>query len=304
MKHNLLLAHGTLLFVAFIWGSTFVVVQNAISFLEPFSFNAIRFFIAAVLLGGWLFAFERRQLRNINKSAILAGIAIGFWLFIGYAFQTAGLLYTTSSKAGFITGLSVVLVPLFSFLLLKIKLGKNAVIGVAFAAFGLYLLTMTDTIALNLGDGLVFICAIGFALHIITTGKYSKKYPVLLITVIQIVTVSFLSAIFAFWTEDTSAILQQNVLLQNDVLFALLITSIFATAFAFFAQTTFQQYIPPTRVALIFATEPVFAAITGYLWAGDRLAMTAIFGCLLIFAGMIYAEWPEKKKKETLSANT
>lgn len=98
--------------------------------------------------------------------------------------------------------------------------------------------------------------------------------------------------------------LRQNVLLQNDVLFALLITSIFATAFAFFAQTKFQQYIPPTRVALIFATEPVFAAITGYLWAGDRLAASAIFGCLLIFAGMIYAEWPEKKKEATLSASS
>lgn len=299
MKKSVIFADTSLLLVAFIWGATFVLVQNAIAFLEPFSFNGIRFTIAAILLGGWLLLFEKDQLKQLNKKLILSGIIMGIFLFIGYAFQTAGLLYTTSSKAGFITGLSVVLVPLFSFLMLKIKPGLNAIIGVSIATFGLYFLTMTDSAALNIGDGLILICAIGFALHIIFTGKYSSNYPSLLLTVIQISTVSILSIFFALMTEDWKQAINPDVLLKGNVFAALLITSVFATAIAFFAQTNFQKYTTPTRVALIFAMEPVFAAGTAFIWANERLSISAIFGCIFIFAGMIFAELPRKKKPIT-----
>lgn len=150
------IADFTLLFVAFVWGTTFVVVQNAISFLQPHTFNAVRFFMAALLLSVWLVVFRRDEIKAINKKLLLSGMAIGFWLFIGYACQTIGLVYTTSSKAGFITGLSVVLVPLLSFFILKIKPGIYAIIGVCIATVGLYLLTMTGTAVLNIGDLLVF----------------------------------------------------------------------------------------------------------------------------------------------------
>lgn len=295
MNKSRLFADTSLLVIAFIWGATFVVVQNAIAFLEPFSFNGVRFSIAALILGVWLLMFEKKQLKQLNKKLLLAGIIIGVWLFIGYAFQTIGLLYTSSSKAGFITGLSVVMVPLFSFLLLKNKPGVNAVIGVSIATFGLYLLTMTDKVSLNIGDGLVFICAIGFAMQIIFTGKYSSQFPTLLLTVIQITTVAILSIFFALITENWQQALQPEILLKSDVLFALIITSVFATAIAFFAQTKFQRYTSPTRVSLIFATEPVFAAGTAFIWANERLSSSAIIGCLFIFAGMIFAEIPTKK---------
>lgn len=295
MKKSRLFADTSLLLIAFIWGATFVLVQNAIAFLEPFSFNGVRFSIAALILGGWLLIFEQKQLKQLNKKLILSGIIIGLWLFMGYAFQTIGLLYTSSSKAGFITGLSVVMVPLFSLLLLKIKPGMNAIIGVSIATFGLYLLTMTDKVSLNIGDGLIFICAIGFALQIIFTGKYSSQFPALLLTVVQITTVAILSIFFALLTENWQQAIQPEILLQGDVLVALVITSVFATAIAFFAQTNFQKYTSPTRVSLIFATEPVFAASTAFIWANERLSSSAIIGCLLIFAGMIFAEIPGKK---------
>ena len=160
------LADVSLLLVALIWGATFVLVQNAISFLEPFSFNGVRFVTATFLLGIWLVLFERKQLKLFNTQLLIAGTALGFWLFIGYAFQTLGLLYTTSSKAGFITGLSVIMVPVFTILFFKKKLGTHAYIGVASATVGLYFLTMTDSAGLNIGDGLIFICAIGFAFQI------------------------------------------------------------------------------------------------------------------------------------------
>ncbi|MBP2241291.1 drug/metabolite transporter (DMT)-like permease [Cytobacillus eiseniae] len=294
-------ANISLLFIAFIWGATFVLVQNAIAFLEPHSFNSIRFFIAGLILFSWLLLFNKPQLKLINWKMLTAGIIIGVWLFIGYAFQTIGLLYTSSSKAGFITGLSVVLVPVLSFFFLKNKPTKNAIAGVSIATLGLYLLTMTDTVSLNIGDGLVFICAIGFAMQILFTGKYSNQFPALTLTVIQIMTVSLLSSLFAFFTEDWKQAVNLDVLLQGKVLLALLITSIFATALAFFAQTKFQQFISPTRVALIFAMEPVFAAGTAYLWANERLSYSALFGCILIFSGMIFADLPTKRKQKKLN---
>ncbi|MDQ1001842.1 drug/metabolite transporter (DMT)-like permease [Neobacillus niacini] len=290
-----ILADISLLFVTFIWGTTFVLVQNAISLLEPFSFNGIRFLAAAVMLLLWLFIFERKQLALLNLKMLASGVFIGFWLFLGYATQTIGLVYTTTSKAGFITGLSVIFVPLFSMFLLKQFPSRNAVIGVSIASIGLFLLTMTDVSSLNIGDGFVFICAISFALQIIFTGKFSSKYPTLLLTVIQISTVAVLSILSAFIFEDWRRSFNPEILLAQDVIVALMITSILATALAFWIQTNFQKYTTATRVALIFAMEPVFAAIAGYYWADERLSLSALVGCLLIFAGMIFAELPAKK---------
>ncbi|MDZ5473180.1 DMT family transporter [Bacillus sp. 31A1R] len=290
-----LFADISLLLVTFVWGATFVVVQNAIASLPPHSFNAVRFLLATLLLGGWLILFERKQLSHLNRKLLFSGVIMGVWLFVGYAFQTVGLLYTTSSKAGFITGLCAVMVPLLSIILLKQRPSKNAVIGVVIATVGLYMLTMTDMTALNKGDVLVFFCAIGFAMHIIFTGKYSSKYPSLLLTVIQIATVTICSFMFSLITEDYMTAFSPSVLFRSEVIFALLVTAVFATALAFFAQTNFQKFTTPTRVALIFAMEPVFAAATAYLWINERLSTSALIGCLLILAGMLFAELPMGK---------
>lgn len=242
------------------------MVQNAISFIEPFSFNGIRFFIAFLLLASWYGLFLSRKDTFRNKSLWFSGLKIGFWLFLGYAFQTFGLLYTTPSKAGFITGLSVVLVPIFSMLILKQWPSRNGLLGVAGATFGLYLMTASKSGAVTIGDFLVFLCAICFAMHIITTAKYAKQFAALPLTIIQIFTVSALSFCFGFVFEKPSVLLSGNLWLQSEVWSAIFVTAIFATALAFLAQTYYQVYASPTRVALIFAMEPVFAAITSYLW--------------------------------------
>ncbi|KIY22235.1 MULTISPECIES: DMT family transporter [Mesobacillus] len=285
----------SLLFVALIWGTTFVLVQNAIAFLEPLSFNAVRFSVAAIILGLWLLIFEKHLLQKLDRKLILSGIMLGVWLFIGYAFQTLGLLYTTSSKAGFITGLSVVLVPLLMLGILKQRPSVNSIAGVFAATIGLYLLTMSDVSGLNIGDAFVLICAAGFALHIVFTGKFSSSYPTLLLTIVQILTVAVLSAGSAILFEDWKRAFQPEVIFSTNVITALLITSILATALAFFIQTNFQKHTTATRVALIFAMEPVFAAITAYFWADERLANSALVGCVLIVAGMIFAELPAGK---------
>ncbi|MDF9760850.1 drug/metabolite transporter (DMT)-like permease [Peribacillus simplex] len=291
-------ADFSLLFVVFIWGVTFVMVQNALSFLEPFTFNAVRFFMAFVFLLIPYISTLHKKGKPWNKGLFKAGFHIGVWLFLGYGLQTIGLNYTTPAKTGFITGLSVVMVPVFSLLLLKHRLSRNTIIGVTAATVGLYLMTFADRSNLNIGDLLVFLCAISFAMQIITTARYAKTLPALPLTLIQISTVSLLSYVSAFiFKENHSIIFSSEVMLQKDVWTALLVTAALATAFAFFAQTFFQAYTTPTRVALIFSMEPVFAALSSYILIGEKLTSASIIGCAFIFLGMILADLPANKKK-------
>ncbi|MFE1244344.1 DMT family transporter [Fictibacillus sp. NPDC058756] len=284
-------ADFNLLLVAFVWGTTFVIVQKAIAFLEPYSFNTVRFFIAAILLLFIIYFFKRTSFKNFkNKNLLKSGTLLGFWLFLGYGFQTVGLLYTTSSKAGFITGLSVILVPLFSYALLKQKLNWQIGFSSLLAVAGLYLLTIHNSFSLNIGDGYVLLCALSFALHIVFTGKFAKSFDALCLTVVQLFTVSLLSFITALFTEHWQEIFAANMLLKSEVITALLITSLFATALAFLAQTYFQSFTTPARVALIFAMEPVFAAITAFIVLNERLGSKALIGCILILFGMILSE--------------
>jgi len=304
MKRSIL-ADLSLLTVAFVWGTTFVLVQNAIATLPPHTFNAIRFFMAAVLLFLFMLLFFRDQLKAISVKMVLSGVILGIWLFGGYAFQTIGLLYTTSSKAGFITGLSVVLIPVFGYFILKQKLQWPSIVGVIAATFGLYFLTLGDSLSLNKGDMLVFLCAICFALQIIFTGKYAPRYPSLSLALIQIFVVSILSALGALLFEDWRTAVQLPNIGQPLVIWALVITAGPATAFAFLTQTVCQKFTTPTRVALIFAMEPVFAALASFIWTEDVLGVKALAGCLLIFFGMILSEirpdqfWPKEKKSIT-----
>lgn len=288
-------ADAALLIVAVIWGSTFVIVQNAVSFLQPLAFNGIRFMIAAFFLFVWLLLVDFQQLKKISLYGLIHGFFIGLCLFIGYGAQTIGLLYTSSSKAGFITGLSVVLVPLFLFLFFKQKLNMNMIVGVLLATVGLYFLSFVGAVELNIGDLYVFICAIGFALQIILTGKYSEQHPTLLLTIIQISTVSILSFIGSLLFEDVSSNFRIENIFQQDVIIALCITSILATALAFLIQTSLQKFTNATRVALIFSTEPVFAALTAFFFVQERLPISAWAGCFLILCGMVFSEIPQGK---------
>ncbi len=282
-----LFADGSLLFVAFIWGATFVVVQNAIQFLPPHLFNGIRFLIAGIILS--LFVLKKGK-QVFSMKLMKAGAFLGFFLFIGYAFQTVGLVYTTSSKAGFITGLSVMIVPILAIFLLKEQPKPVVFISAGVGTVGLYFLTLAGLTGINFGDLLIFICAIGFAIHIVLTSKFTEQHPALPLTIIQLLTVSLLSFLSSFLFEKQTVLIEQ--ILHRDVIFALFITSIFATALAFYIQTKFQQFTSAARVAIIFAMEPVFAALTAFLVINERLSTYGLIGCCFIFTAMITTEIP------------
>ena len=208
---------------------------------------------------------------------------MGLALFAGYALQTFGLKLTTPAKAGFITGLSIVIVPVVSTLLLHQRLGRGAWLGVGLATAGLALLTLNAGFSVNPGDLLVFGCAAAFACQILLTGRFAPRADPLLLTLGQILVVTLLAGIAAVVFEEPSPPTQ-------SVLFAAAFTGILATSLAFGVQTVAQRFTSPTRTALVFATEPVFAALFSFLLIGEMLGLRQLVGCALILAGMVTAE--------------
>lgn len=297
MARKSLVADLILLLVTFFWGATFVLVKEAIDTMPPFTFLGVRFAIAAVLIFLILLVFKRDQL-TMDKGLLKSGAVLGFWLFAGYAFQTFGLQYTTASKAGFITGLSIVLVPLFSVWLLRLKPKRATIAGVAAATIGLGFLSLDRVEAANIGDFLVFLCALSYAMHIIMMGKYAPRHHALPLAMYQIAAVSVFNTLGALLFEPWQQSFTKEVLLNPTVDLALIVCAVFATVFAYVAQTQFQKFTTPSRTALIFSMEPVFAALTAYLWAGERLTVQAVAGCLLILAGMLIAELGGSDKEE------
>jgi len=278
-------ADAALLMVSLIWGATFVMVKQAVTLVGPLTFIGLRFTLAAIAM---VVLFHRR-LRAVGRRELAAGALIGVFLFSGYAFQTAGLQYTTVSKTGFITGLYVVIVPLAAWVWLRRPPGWSALAGVVLATAGLGLLTlrMGERVAIEYGDLLVLAGAISFALHITAIGGYAPRMDALALATIQIAVAAVIAVPAALLVEAPAWPI------GNAVWFAAAFTGVLATCVALGVQTVAQVFTTPTHTALIFATEPVFAALFGVLLAGEWLSDRAWLGCGLIVAGMVVAElWP------------
>ena len=287
MHKKQLLADLSLLFIAAVWGATFVTVKNALADMTPFYFNTIRFSLAGLVL----LLISGRRLGHLNRSVLRGGVIIGLLLFAGYTFQTLGLQYTSASNTGFITGLSVVMVPFFALLLTGVRPPRWAVIGAVLAAAGLALLSLDASLKLNLGDLLVFFCAISFALHIIFVGRYAPNADVVLLVTVQVITVALLSAGCALLREPLPPAP------TAQVWWALAITSLLATVLAFLVQNAMQKFTTTTRTAIIFSMEPVFGALFAYLWLREIMTPQDWLGSILVFTGMISAEIPPVKLK-------
>jgi len=274
-------ADFSLLLVTLVWGSTFVIVKWAVADLPPFPFLAIRFGLAFVSL----IPFIWFQKAHISKATLLKGVALGVFLFSGYAWQTVGLQYTTASNAGFITGLSVVFVPAFVTLTTRKFPRPSLLLGILCALVGLAFLSLGDRLQFNKGDLMVLVCALSFALHIFLVGRFAPQTNATVLAGVQILTVSVLSSIFSILVPQPSIHFSTNVWL------ALLVTAVPATSLAFFVQTKMQQFTTPTHTALIFSMEPVFSAISAFFFAGEILTPKGLLGAGLVLGGMLIAEF-------------
>jgi drug/metabolite transporter (DMT)-like permease len=276
------LVDGSLVVMTLIWGATFVIVKRALTDASTLLFLTIRFGTAAFVLA----LIFRKDFRagNIGIS-VRSGILAGFCLFSGYVLQTLGLRYTTASKAAFLTGFTTPMVAVLSSIVYRRAPQLVEVLGVATAFIGMALMTIpSDRFQISAGDLLVAGCAVAFAFHILTTGRFASQINMGVFTVTQIATGAAMGAATFWWTEPVR--IQWTLPLFG----ALAVTSLFATALAFSIQTWAQRWTSPTRTALIFALEPVFAWITSFLLAGELLSGRATVGAALILCGVLLVE--------------
>ena len=285
--------------VVAVWGSTFVVIKGALADATPAAFNLIRMTLAFVLLA----VGYHRAWRTIKRTQIAAGALVGLCLAAGYQFQTIGLVRTTPSKSAFITGLVVVLVPLFSIAPAVRPPGAraprwNAFLGAALAFLGIVLITappavgasgsiarfLPDFTSINFGDVLTLGCSISFAFHCIALGHTSPRIPFQPLAILQ---VGFCALFMAL---SLPIIEHPQVHLSRQLVFALIVAAALATAAAFSIQSWAQSILPATPMALILALEPVFAWITSFVVTGERLGMVPAIGAILILIGIAVTE--------------
>jgi drug/metabolite transporter (DMT)-like permease len=281
-------AHCALLLCSFLWGVTFVVVKDALADISVFGYLAARFLLGALPLI-WIY---RDDLRHMTRGEAWASVQLGLFMFGGYAFQTAGIARTTPSKAAFITGLSVVLVPVFLAAFWRRKIGGAAWVGAAASLAGLYLLTVPveGIVNLNRGDVLVMGCAVLYAFQIIFIARYTGKYSLGALSCLQVILAGVLSAIAVPILNATHL---ENFFVRYtfQMEFGVIVTAIFTTALAYPLLVWGQKHTTATNTALILTCEPVFAAITSFFVLHERLGGRPLAGAILILGGICVAEW-------------
>ncbi len=268
----------TLLLVAVtaVWGWTFVVVQDAISVYGVIPFLAVRFVLAGAALAP-IYAMK------LTRRSLIVGGGIGVVLAAGYLFQTTGLLFTTPTNSGLITGLFVVFAPLADRLLFGANVSRQFVLAVALSLLGMVLLAGGGPEGANWGDLLTLLCAAALGLHIALLSRYAASHDAGALTLAQILSIALLFVLV--WPLFGPVSLP-----TPEVWVALLVTGLLASAGAFLVQTTVQQHIPAARTAIILTMEPVFAALFGYWLAGDRLVAVQILGALMILSALVIGE--------------
>jgi drug/metabolite transporter (DMT)-like permease len=273
---------------SFFWGVTFVVVKNALADISVFAYLSARFMLGALPMI-WIY---RADLRNLTRDEAWAGIQVGLFMAGGYAFQTAGIARTTPSKAAFITGLSVVLVPIFLAVFWRRKIGVWAWAGAAGSFAGLYFLTVPAQgfSRLNHGDLLVMGCAVLYAMQIIFISRFTGKYSLGALSCLQVILTGLLSTI-AVPILDVTRLEHFFVRFTPQMEFGVIVTAIFTTALAYPLLVWGQSHTTATNTALILTSEPVFAAFTSYLVLHERLGGRALAGAILILGGITIAEW-------------
>ncbi len=266
-----------------IWGCTFVVTKRALADVSPLLFIAVRFAIATAVMAPLL---PRAALAGAAGRSTLAGGAVtGLLLFAGFVLQTVGLQHTTPSRSAFITAMYVIFTPLLAMLLGLRRPSIDSLAGAALATIGLRLLTSpAGGGSFGAGEVLTLLCAVAFSGHLLAVDHYTRRHDRRAIAILQVAVVAVLAA-------APAAVLEEPRLDPTPgALAALALCSLIATALAFYVLSLVQAWTTPTRAAIVFTAEPVFAALTSWAVEGERLGGPALAGAGLILAGMLAAE--------------
>lgn len=307
LKGNLML-----LLTALIWGSSFVAQRAGMDYIEPFTFNGIRSLIGGLVLIPVIFLLTRTGLGGAEQEAeagslpkdkkaerktlLIGGISCGIVLFIASSLQQIGVVYTTAGKAGFITALYVIIVPIMGIFIGK-KIRPIVWLCVLLSIAGLYLLCMKDGFSLGKGDLLVLLCAVAFALHIMVIDHFSPKTDGVKLSCIQFLVCGLISLVpmFAAETPVLSRIL--------DCWVPILYAGVLSCGVAYTLQVVAQKDTNPTIAAMLLSLESVFAVITGVIILHEQISARELAGCVMMFAAIIIAQlFPTQSDHESLEA--
>jgi drug/metabolite transporter (DMT)-like permease len=277
-----------LLTTSLIWGSAFVAQRVAAVQVGVFLFNGMRFWLAAFVLLPFIWLEQRRKTGQITlRPEILPGIALaGVLLFGGSALQQAGLVFTTASNAGFITGLYVVFIPIFMLLIWHKRQEPVIWVAAGLAAAGLFLLSTGGQLRVNPGDLLVLTSAIFWAFHVILIGNLAQRVRILPLAVGQYFICGLLNMICGIWLEAGTL---------HDLAggwWAIVYTGVVSVGLGYTLQVAGQRKAPPADAAILLSMEAVFAAFFGWWLLGEKLSPVQLIGCGIMFAGMLLAQAP------------
>ncbi|QEN03844.1 DMT family transporter [Thiospirochaeta perfilievii] len=298
MINKTLRSDALLLLTSAIWGFAFVAQLKGMEYIGPYLYNGVRFAIGSVSLIPLIFFMRKKRIKQntqhvrlTNRHIFIAGLIAGIVLFLGASLQQVGLQFTTAGKAGFITGLYVVLVPVFG-VFLKHKTGIPTWIGAFIAVTGLYLISVTKGSGIGKGDFLVLLSSVCFALHVLLIDHYSKRIEPVLLASIQFFWCSLLSFITAIAIEpiELASIVNATV--------PILYGGIGSVGIAYTLQVVAQKDAPAAHSSIILSFESVFAVVGGVLFLSEGLTNRGIIGCLLMFTGMILSQWDLIYKKK------
>lgn len=279
-----------LLLTSFIWGFAFVAQSQVTSLLGPFIYNGIRMILGAIVLLPLFIPLIKKRDKKYIKSLLIDSLICGLLLALASNLQQEGITYTSAGKAGFITSLYILLVPVISLLMGK-KSSTKTWICVLTGLVGAFLLSISSTETINKGDAIVFLSSIVFSLHIIAIDKLGKKYNGIELSTLQFFFAGLSSLIVSFFFERTTldAIL--------SCAWPIIYGGVFSCGIAYTLQVVGQKYTSPTKATLLLSLESVFSALGGALLLSERMSEKEIIGASILFLSVLIAQLPDKKKK-------
>lgn len=308
MKKQMISA-AELLLTAFIWGVAFVAQSVGMDYIGPFTFNCVRSVIGGIVLIPLILCMKKAQGDKFTvgngeadsakkqevkclyrKNTILGGICCGIFLAVASSFQQFGIMHTTVGKAGFITALYIVIVPLLG-IFMKKRVAPIIWVSSAIAIVGFYMLSISGQVSINKGDILVLVCAVLFSLHILVIDYFSPRGDAVAISCIQFLTSGVICGICMFMFENPQI---------GDILAAyvpILYAGVMSCGVAYTLQIVAQKNMEPTVASLILSLESVFSALAGWLILGQGLTVKELVGCGLVFAAVLLAQMPQENKK-------
>ena len=292
MNNQKTLGSLLLLLVAMIWGTAFVFQRMGMESIGPVTFTAARMSLAAIAVGLVSRLRSRKRETGGVRESLVGGLCCGLFLCMGSLFQQAGIVTTTAGKAGFITALYILLVPVLNLILFKRRCGARVWLAVGLGVAGMYLLCMTEGLRLTEGDTLVCICALLFSGHILCCDYFARRADPIRIAAVQFLVVALLSWVAAFLLEEPDF----DQLREAAV--PILYCGLISGGVGYTLQMVAQGMTEPTVASLLMSLESVFAVLAGALLLHERMSSRELLGCAVMFAAILLVQLPARGKKE------